>query len=101
MEFNELVNDYVEICGYNRIDAIECAREVWSKDPLGVKQKLLKDLIADEYKYISDMKKQIKGTFDQIVDKVPTKAISMMVSQNRDLEYVFTVDIQNGYLLVW
>lgn len=44
MEFNELVNDYVEICGYNRIDAIECAREIWSKDPLDVKQKLLEDL---------------------------------------------------------
>ena len=45
--------------------------------------------------------KQIKGTFNQIVDKVPTKAISMMVSQNRDADYVFTVDIQNGYLMVW
>lgn len=44
---------------------------------------------------------QIKGTFEEIVDKVPTKAISMMVSQNRDVDYVFTVDIQNGFLLVW
>ena len=45
--------------------------------------------------------KQIKGTFDEIVNKVPTKAISMMVSQNRGADYVFTVDIQNGYLMVW
>ena len=45
--------------------------------------------------------KQIKGTFEQIVDKVPTKAISMMVAANRDADYVFTVDVQNGFLLVW
>jgi len=45
--------------------------------------------------------KQIKGTFNEIVDKVPTKAISMMLSQKRDDNYIFTVDVQNGYLLVW
>ena len=44
---------------------------------------------------------KIKGTFDQLVDKVPTQAISLMLSQNRDTQYVFTIDIQNGYLLVW
>jgi hypothetical protein len=45
--------------------------------------------------------KQIKGIFDELVDKVPTKAISMMLIQKRDKSYVFTVDVQNGYLLVW
>jgi hypothetical protein len=45
--------------------------------------------------------KQIKGTFDQIVDLVPTRAIIMMLEQGRGKDYVFTVDIQNGYLLVW
>ena len=45
--------------------------------------------------------KQIKGTFNEIFDKIPTKAISMMLSQKRDDNYIFTVDMQNGYLLVW
>ena len=45
--------------------------------------------------------KQIKGTFDELVDKVPTKVISLMLTQKRDKSYVFTVDVQNGFLLVW
>jgi hypothetical protein len=44
---------------------------------------------------------QIKGTLEQIADKVPTKAITMMLSQERETGYVFTVSTQNGYLLVW
>ena len=41
-----------------------------------------------------------KGTLEQLAILVPNKAISMMLSQNRDDNYVFTVQIQNGFLLV-
>ena len=45
--------------------------------------------------------KMFKGTFEEIFEEVPTKAISMMLALEKDEDYVFTVDIQNGYLLVW
>jgi hypothetical protein len=43
----------------------------------------------------------ISGTFDELMDVVPTKVLSIMVLQKRDDAHVFTIDVQNGFLMVW
>ena len=43
----------------------------------------------------------ISGTFDELIDIVPTKVLSMMVSQKRDDAYTYTIDVQNDFLMVW
>ena len=47
------------------------------------------------------MEYPIKGTLDELIEVVPTKVLSMMVSQKRSVDYVFTIDVQNSFLLVW
>ena len=47
------------------------------------------------------MKYPIKGTLDELIEVVPTKVLSMMASQERSVDYVFTINVQNGFLLVW
>lgn len=47
------------------------------------------------------MEYPLKGTLKDLMEFVPTKALSMMVSQNRDENYIFNIDVQNGFLLVW
>jgi hypothetical protein len=50
-----------------------------------------------------ERKPQWQGTFKAIKGMVPSKAIQLMKSQLdfRSEDYVFTVQITNGYLLVW
>ena len=43
----------------------------------------------------------LKGTFEDLMEVVPTKALSMMASQDRCNNYIFNIDVQNGFLLVW
>jgi len=43
----------------------------------------------------------IKGTLNDLAGVVPAEVISMMVSQKRRSSYIFTIDAQNGFLLVW
>jgi hypothetical protein len=47
------------------------------------------------------MEYPIKGTFDELIGIVPTKVLRMMISQDRADDYIFNIDIQNGFLLVW
>jgi hypothetical protein len=50
---------------------------------------------------VMDFKYPIIGTFEEIKNKVPTKAVKMMISANRKESHIFTVDVQYGFLLVW
>ena len=47
------------------------------------------------------MEYPLKGTLKDLMEFVPTKVLGMMVSQNRDENYIFNIDVQNGFLLVW
>ena len=47
------------------------------------------------------MKYPIKGAFEDLMEIVPTKVLSTMASQKRSENYVFNIDLQNGFLLVW
>jgi hypothetical protein len=47
------------------------------------------------------MKYPIKGTLTDLIEIVPSSVLSIMVSQKRPDEYVFNIDVQNGFLLVW
>ena len=47
------------------------------------------------------MKYPIIGTFDELIELVPTKVLSMMISQERDDAYIYTIDVQNDFLMVW
>ena len=47
------------------------------------------------------MKYPIKGTFTDLIEIVPSSVLSIMVFQKRPDEYVFNIDVQNGFLLVW
>lgn len=57
--------------------------------------KIIKDLKLIIMKY------PIKGTLVDLIEIVPTKVSSMMASQERDENYIFTIDVKNGFLLVW
>lgn len=46
------------------------------------------------------MEYPLKGTLEDLIEVVPTKVLSIMVSQNRGYNYIFNIDIQNGFLLV-
>ena len=47
------------------------------------------------------MEYPLKGTFEDLMEVVPTKVLSMMASQERGNNYIFNIDVQNGFLLVW
>jgi len=47
------------------------------------------------------MEYPLKGTLEDLMEVVPTKVLSMMASQDRDSNYIFNIDMQNGFLLVW
>lgn len=47
------------------------------------------------------MKYPITGTLDELTELVPTKVLSMMISQERDDAYIYTIDVQNDFLMVW
>jgi hypothetical protein len=47
------------------------------------------------------MNYQITGTLDELIELVPTKVLSMMVSQEKDDAYIYTIDVQNDFLMVW
>jgi hypothetical protein len=41
------------------------------------------------------------GTLEQLFDIVPYRVCIMMISQQRDDNYVFRVTLDNGFVLVW
>jgi len=47
------------------------------------------------------MEYPLKGTLGDLMEVVPTKVLSIMASQKRECEYIFNIDVQNGFLLVW
>ena len=47
------------------------------------------------------MEYPLKGTLEELAEVVPTKVLYIMASQDRDDDYIFNIDVQNGFLLVW